>query len=335
MRQSSGDLATEVTQSKAPEDWYTPRRFRAIRKFKATEAQAWLGVIYPGHEGWGEGERLSVSIIILLTISSNSEPSQEFCRIWRWRACIRMETAVNDTSTMKKILITLLAAAVSATGPLLGQPIRHVPTQNAQQENQNLTRFDMDFPGGTPEELVRAIERASGTSVNVVIPSEHTSVRLPPLKMKGVTVFQLFAAIERASNKTIWVPMANGTHQSYSAGYGFRTDEPPTDRAVWYFYYNPPSMPQIPSTCRFYQLAPYLETYKVEDITTAIQTGWKMLGETNSPTISFHKDTKLLIAVGEQSKLQLIDSVLQQLAQGKPQSQRGATGEKTAEPAKK
>jgi len=48
----------------------------------------------------------------------------------------------------------------------------------------------------------------------------------------------------------------------------------------------------------------------VDDITTAIETGWKMLGETSPPTISFHKDTKLLIAVGEPSKLETIDAVL-------------------------
>jgi hypothetical protein len=60
---------------------------------------------------------------------------------------------------------------------------------------------------------------------------------------------------------------------------------------------------------------PYLgpSSYTVEDITTAIQTGWKMLGETNMPNVSFHKDTKLLIAFGEEEKLKLIDDVLSQL----------------------
>jgi len=48
----------------------------------------------------------------------------------------------------------------------------------------------------------------------------------------------------------------------------------------------------------------------VDDITTAIQTGWKMLGDKETPAISFHKDTKLLIAVGEPSKLEMINSVL-------------------------
>ena len=42
-----------------------------------------------------------------------------------------------------------------------------------------------------------------------------------------------------------------------------------------------------------------------------------MLGETERPEIKFHKDTKLLIAVGEPSKLVLIESVLAQLKQEK------------------
>ena len=64
---------------------------------------------------------------------------------------------------------------------------------------------------------------------------------------------------------------------------------------------------------RFFQLGPYLENYKVEDITTAIETGWKMLGGGPAPAMSFHKDTTLLIARGEPEKLMLIDSVLQEL----------------------
>ncbi len=68
-------------------------------------------------------------------------------------------------------------------------------------------------------------------------------------------------------------------------------------------------------TCQFYNLEPFLKTYSVEDITTAIQTGWKLLGEENIPTLNFHKDTKLLIAVGQAEKVALIAQVLQQLTQ--------------------
>jgi hypothetical protein len=66
--------------------------------------------------------------------------------------------------------------------------------------------------------------------------------------------------------------------------------------------------------CRFYALGPYLDWgLSIDDITTAIKTGAKMLGDTNEPTISFHKDTRLLIAVGEPGKLDIIDSVLKAL----------------------
>jgi hypothetical protein len=43
-----------------------------------------------------------------------------------------------------------------------------------------------------------------------------------------------------------------------------------------------------------------------------------MLGDKETPTISFHKETKLLIAVGEASKLDTIDAVLRALEPPSP-----------------
>jgi hypothetical protein len=124
-----------------------------------------------------------------------------------------------------------------------------------------------------------------------------------------------------------------------TTSYGFRTYAQTTDDSIWQFYSEKPNLPQEPKVCRFFQLAPYLDTYKIEDITTAIETGWKMLGETERPEIKFHKDTKLLIAVGEASKLAMIDSVLRQLNQvqsleGKVRETSSAakSGEKTSKP---
>ncbi len=62
---------------------------------------------------------------------------------------------------------------------------------------------------------------------------------------------------------------------------------------------------------QFYPLAEYLDRgFSVDDITTAIQTGWKMAGETSPPELSYHKETKLLIAFGEPQKLDTIKQVL-------------------------
>jgi len=243
-------------------------------------------------------------------------------------------------SAMKRINSVLPAAVLLTTLFAWGQPGQPVQqrsgatpasTRNAAGQKPDLVKFDLDFPGGTPRQLVEAIEKASGKPLNAVITDDEADLHLPPLKMRGVNVVELFRALSMASMKLIKIP--GGT---FSSNYGFDPSSGEfNDDTVWWFHHGKPVVTEPERSCRFYQLAPYLETYKVEDITTAIQTGWKMLGETNLPTITFHKDTKLLIAVGEQSKLSLIDSVLQQLAQGKPQPQREATGGKTPDSAKK
>jgi hypothetical protein len=231
---------------------------------------------------------------------------------------------------MKKALIPLLAGTLLAVPSGSGQPAQSRPQPAlAPAQISDVVRFDLDFPGGTPRQLVEEIEKASGKPLNAVIPDDDADVRLPPLKMRAVNVAELFEALFVSSQKTIPVPGGN-----FNSAYGFKTMGNPSKNSVWYFFsYKPPVFGEK-KACRFYELGSYLETYKVEDITTAIQTGWKMLGETNTPTISYHKDTKLLIVVGEPSKLQLIDSVLQQLDQGRPQPKREASGAKGAQPPK-
>ena len=122
-------------------------------------------------------------------------------------------------------------------------------------------------------------------------------------------------------------------YQIQQTAYGFKTEGQPSDDSIWYFYAEKPVVPPSFSpdkVCRFYSLTPYLDRgLSVDDITTAIETGWNMLGESSPATISFHKDTKLLIAVGEPSKLETIDAVLRALG-----SQMGAGGGGANEPPK-
>jgi hypothetical protein len=190
-----------------------------------------------------------------------------------------------------------------------------------------LTRFNLEFPGGTPKQLVAAIQKATGKPLNAIIQDEHAGILLPPLTMNNVTVPQLFDALGQASRKV--VPYVTGTYfsggyggapshsyQTFIVGYGFTTSGPLTDDSIWYFRVDEPPGPPMfaPKACRFYLLTPFLDRgLTVDDITTAIQTGWKMTGDKDTPSISFHKDTKLLIAVGEPGKLETIDAVLKAL----------------------
>jgi hypothetical protein len=188
-----------------------------------------------------------------------------------------------------------------------------------QPETPKLTTFSLDFPGGTPQQLVTAIEKAMAKPLNVIIPVEHADFKFPPLKMNNVNVQQLFQALEFTGRKTEAYASQTGAYQIMNTSYGFRTPGAQSDDSIWYFYVEKPVRPPqvtpvVPKACRFYALTSYLERgLTVDDITTAIQTGWKMLGDQETPTISFHKETKLLIAVGEPDKLTTIDAVLEAL----------------------
>ena len=214
------------------------------------------------------------------------------------------------------------------------------PTQAPGPKSDELTRFDLDFPGGTPQQLVSAIQKAMGRPLNAIVPDESADTRLPALKMNSVNAYQLFQALEQSSHKSEAVTtgtysggpgrMERSSYRIANTSYGFRPGPGNiSDDTIWYFYVDRPASPLedhpgIAKVCRFYSLAPYLDRHlTVDDITTAIETGWKMLGDSEPANISFHKDTKLLIAVGEPSKLETIDAVLRALdvpSQPKPES---------------
>jgi hypothetical protein len=192
-----------------------------------------------------------------------------------------------------------------------------------------LPRFDLDFPGGRPEQLVKAIETASGKPINMIIPPDDANIDLPALKLRNVTAPELFDALGSASARQVTrivgynygpggklVP-ATGV---FTTRYRFSTPGPLKADSIWYLAVEgnapspaPPPAPEEPRACQFFQLAPYLEAYKVEDITTAIETGWKLLSDSKPPEMKFHKDTTLLIAVGPPEALRMIDEVLTRL----------------------
>ncbi len=173
-------------------------------------------------------------------------------------------------------------------------------------------KFDLDFPGGTPSEFVASVQRAAGRPVNVIIPLGQETVSLPAMRVKNVDVPQLFNALTKASQTS---PVVRKIGDVYvHCQYGFMTNPQDTNDPLWYFYFHTDTPAERKSVSRFYQLAPYIERgLSVDDITTAIETSWKMLGLAQTPKLSFHKETKLLIAVGDSEQLKTIDAALSAL----------------------
>jgi hypothetical protein len=209
-----------------------------------------------------------------------------------------------------------------------------------QDPPPELPKFDLNFPGGKPEQLIERINDALKDSpVNVIIPTEYDNIQIPPMKLKNVNVQQVFEALGRASQKSVNYPtgfQAYGpplqfpgqTIQSFTTSYMFQATPPIQTNSVWYFVVQKPPQTEEQTVCRFYQLGPYLEQgLNINDITTAIKAGYKMLGEPAPPELNFHKETQLLIAVGPSSKLKLIDEALSQLTKAK-----APAAEKTEKP---
>jgi hypothetical protein len=229
---------------------------------------------------------------------------------------------------MKVSLLLLLGTSVAAlaqapTPVLPSQPIRP-PGQSAPVAPAgDLTRFDLDFRGGTPAELVEALDKALGKEINVIVVDSASKVRLPPVRVRNATVNDVFTAIATASQREVAVPSGGNTIQYKLVQCRFTpTGATITDDTVWSFVSNETDLheqslrlSQPKRELAHFQLRDYLsDSVNVEDITTAIRTGWEMIAVKNPPDLKFHKETGILIAAGDPKLLEQIPLVLQQLA---------------------
>jgi hypothetical protein len=94
---------------------------------------------------------------------------------------------------------------------------------------------------------------------------------------------------------------------------------------VWTFHVISPPEPRSEEpisgqrVVQFYPVAQYLSHFTVEDITTAIESGWQLQGgelaKGAAPILRFHEETKLLICAGSSQQIELIPQVLAGLGQ--------------------
>jgi hypothetical protein len=281
----------------------------------------------------------------------NLQPAAYFARrILPWASCSCMKDTNPDTNMKKTLCLAIGLMAFQITPvfaqvapPSMGHAVPATPPPNFQQRlsaiqnrpgpgiaaidpvtglpvgEADLPKFNLDFPGGPPGELVKQIEKATGKPLNVIIRPDDAQEDLPPLKMSSVTVPQLFAALEAATTKTenVFAPQL-GRYENVKTGCGFSwSDGLVTEDTIWFFRVERPENTSAPAETKivqYYSLAPYLDRgFTVDDITTAIQAGWKMAGVNPTPELNYHKETQMLIAYGEPSRLQTVQQVLQTL----------------------
>lgn len=175
-----------------------------------------------------------------------------------------------------------------------------------------LPRFDLDFPGGAPEDLIKTISRVQGAKVNAIIPDEHVDVKIPRLQLSHVTVPEVFTALLAANSVGTRYPIS---------GFKSTGDGVITTNTIWTYFSDPvyeASKSVNNQKLKVFSLSRHLGKpeqglHSVEDIITAVQTGWKMQRITPNPELTYHPETKLLMVFGSDAALASITDVLRQL----------------------
>jgi hypothetical protein len=154
--------------------------------------------------------------------------------------------------------------------------------------------FDLTFSGGSPAKLVEAIEKASGQKLNVLLPPNLSTSVIPRMELRSVNatiVFNSLNVVLTQDENVRWLPVNN----------------------VWILQ----SGSDRRSSQVFY-VGHLLSKFKVEDITTAIQTTWKLAGKDSKAELKYHQDTQLLIALANKPQLETVVEVLRELQRAFP-----------------
>jgi hypothetical protein len=162
------------------------------------------------------------------------------------------------------------------------------------QSTKDMPAFDLSFPGGTVAEFVAHVEKAfdqnirGGQKPNFIVPTEASSVKLPKLELRSVDAETLMRAVTTllAPQRHVWQRVGGST---------------------WVLSTQPDSR----NTRAFY-VGHLLKKFKIEDITTAIETVLQ-LGRSTNIDLKYHKDTQLLIIRASPAQLESALEVLSQL----------------------
>jgi hypothetical protein len=188
--------------------------------------------------------------------------------------------------TLKKLLSSTLITCLLVSGSAFAAE---------EQSAKDLPVFDLSFPGGTVAEFVANVEKAFDRSVragqkpNFVVPAESSAIALPKLELRSVDVATLMTAVTTLlmDQKHVFWQRAGGS--------------------TWVLTTRPDSR----STRAFY-VGHLLRKFKIEDITTAVETVLNM-GRSTTIDLKYHKDTQLLIIRASPAQLESALEVLNQL----------------------
>lgn len=180
---------------------------------------------------------------------------------------------------VKQNIITLVTYRTSQNTP------RVIGMDSPQKKH---AQFNIEFVGGTLADLLLQIEKECQIAPNLIYTADASKVVLPSFKLHSVTLKDIVKALAHID------PALKISHDN---------------EIITITWYETPQESRI----EVYLLEQYLKKHKIEELVTAIQTAWEMESTEPAAKLKFHPDTKLLIALGREKELKIIQMVLSQL----------------------
>jgi hypothetical protein len=187
--------------------------------------------------------------------------------------------------SMKKTMTVCLLAVVLS--PVISGAAEVAPAGAAAEPAK--ATFNLKFPGGTLGSLLGLLEEQSGRKPNVLCAADVTELSIPPLDLLSVQTENVLAALREVLADR--EPLVLGR-----MGNIYTLERRP-----------------IATASRVYYVGHLLKRFKVQDITTAIQTAWEMSGSPVKPELKYHQETRLLIVRADGVQQATIKNVLEEL----------------------
>jgi hypothetical protein len=190
---------------------------------------------------------------------------------------------------IRKIIYPVIITSLFAMAALGAEDTK----KPAPDRNPEAAAFDLSFPGGTVAEFVAQTEKAIDQSwggrprPNFVVPTEARSLKVPKVELRSVDMETLMNAMSTMLGREhMWQRVGGST---------------------WVLY----TRPDTRNTQAFF-IGHLLFKFKIEDVTTAIETVWQM-DAGKKADLKYHQDTRLLIIRADKAQLEMATNVLTQL----------------------
>jgi hypothetical protein len=165
--------------------------------------------------------------------------------------------------------------------------------QQAQLSSEKLV--DIDFEGGTINELIQTIQKNNVTDINIIMSDEAACLYLPAMTLRSVTIADLITALQSLGDIEGRRIMANPTSSNII-----------TISVV-------PMGRKEQRMSKVFNLSEITKTNSIDDIVTSIKTAWEMMSNNVTAELKYHTETKLLIVVGTVHELETVHDIFVEL----------------------